>query len=117
MVRNLGVENVADGYAEDLLAAAKAAEPEGFDAALLTAGGEVTKTVMQSMKKDGRVAYPNGVFPLPTSENLKAVAYNGEPDADIISRLVHYVKNGNVKAHVDKVFPLEQASAAHVALQ
>ncbi|WP_225218632.1 quinone oxidoreductase family protein [Planococcus wigleyi] len=117
MVRNLGIENVADGYNEDLLAAAITAEPEGFDAALLTAGGETAKTVMQSVKKEGRVAYPNGVFPLPTSEDFKVIAFNGEPDADIISRFVHYVKSGNVKAHVDKVFPLEQASAAHVALQ
>lgn len=117
MVHNLGVKNVADGYAENLLAAAKAAEPEGFDAALLTAGGEAAKSVMQSMKKNGRIAYPNGVFPLPESKDFKTIAYNGDPDADIISRFVHYVKNGNVKAHVDKVFTLEQASAAHVALQ
>lgn len=117
MVRNLGIESVADGYTDDLLAAAKAAEPEGFDAALLTAGGETTKTVIQSMKKDGRIAYPNGVFPLPESKDFKTVAYNGDPDADIISRFVHYVKSGHVKAHVDKVFTLEQASDAHVALQ
>ena len=117
MVRNLGIENVADGYNEDLLAAAITAEPEGFDAALLTAGGETAKTVMQSVKKDGRIAYPNGVFPLPECKGFKTVAYNGDPDADIISRFVHYVKSGNVKAHVDKVFTLEQASDAHVALQ
>lgn len=117
MVRNLGIENAADGYGEHLLAAARAAEPEGFDAALLTAGGETAKTVMQSMKKDGRIAYPNGVHPLPESEHVKAVSYNGEPDADIISRVVQYVKNGNVKTHIDKMFTLEKASAAHVALQ
>ena len=117
MVRNLDIENAADGYKENLLAAARAAEPEGFDAALLTAGGETAKTVMQSMKKDSRIAYPNGVFPLPESKDFKIVAYNGEPDADIISRFVHYVKSGNVKVHVDKVFILEEASAAHVALQ
>lgn len=117
MVRKLGIEHVADGYKGDLLSAAKAVAPLGFDAALLTAGGETTKTIMQSIKTDGRIAYPNGVFPLPASDEFKTVSYNGEPDADIISRLTHYVKSGNVKAHIDKTFALEEASAAHVALQ
>lgn len=117
MVRKLGIENVVDGYKDDLLSAAKAVEPEGFDAALLTAGGEAAKTIAQMMKADGRIAYPNGVFPLPESDEVQAVSYNGDPDADIISRFTHYVKNGNVRAHIDNSFPLEQASSAHLALK
>ncbi|WP_298833145.1 NADP-dependent oxidoreductase [uncultured Planococcus sp.] len=117
MVRKLGIENVVDGHKDDLLSAAKAVEPEGFDAALLTAGGEAIKTIAQMMKTDGRIAYPNGVFPLPESDEVKAVSYNGDPDADIISRFTHYVKSGNVRAHIDHSFPLEQASSAHLALK
>ncbi len=117
MVRKLGIENIADGYRNDLLSAAKAVEPEGFDAALFTAGGEITKTIMQSIKPGGKAAYPNGVYPLPTSEKIKVTAFNGEPDGDIISRFTNHVKMGNVKAHIDKSFSLENAFAAHLALQ
>lgn len=117
MVRELGIENAIDGHGEDLLSALKIVEPEGFDVALFTAGGETAKTIVQAMKPGGRIAYPNGVYPLPpVNENVELLGYNGEPDADILGRLHDYLQTGNVKAHVDKTFSLEDAYSAHLAL-
>ena len=61
MVRELGIDNVIDGYGADLLSALKIVEPEGFDAALFTAGGETANTIAQAILPGGRIAYPTGV--------------------------------------------------------
>ncbi|MGI2326720.1 NADP-dependent oxidoreductase [Planococcus sp. YIM B11945] len=115
MVRKLGIENVVDGYREDLLAALQSFAPSGFDAALLTAGGEQANLILQAMKKDGRAVFPNGVYPEPVGE-VETTGYNGEPNADIISRFKNYLETGQVKAHIGGSFALEDASSAHLAL-
>ncbi|WP_422124478.1 zinc-binding alcohol dehydrogenase family protein [Planococcus sp. X10-3] len=117
MVKELGIENVVDGHRADLLAEAKRVEPAGFDAALLTAGGATAQSIVQTIKPDGRIAYPNGVYPLPSAdEAVKLIGYNGEPDADILGRLHNYLQTGNVRAHIDQTFSLDDAQSAHLAL-
>src|SRR5499427_10903692 len=61
LAKRLGADAVANGRKDDVEAAARAFG--GFDAALVTAGGETTDRALRAMKKNGRVAYPNGVEP------------------------------------------------------
>jgi NADPH:quinone reductase-like Zn-dependent oxidoreductase len=61
LAKRLGSDAVANGRKDDIEAAARAFAPGGLDAALVTAGGESTDRALRAMKKDGRVAYPNGV--------------------------------------------------------
>ena len=65
LAKRLGADAVADGRKDDVEAAARAFAPGGLDAALVTAGGESTDRALRLMKKNGRVAYPNGVMPAP----------------------------------------------------
>lgn len=118
MVRTLGIDNVINGYKDDILSTALSYAPKGFDAALLTAGGDKANLVTQCVKNGGRIAYPNGIYPVPTVSNeLNMIGYNGEPDADIINRFNNYIKTGNIKAYIDKTFLLDEASIAHIALE
>jgi NADPH:quinone reductase len=65
LCKGLGADAVVDGRSGDVLAAARAFAPEGIDAALFTAGGEVADRAAQAMREGGRIAYPSCVHPKP----------------------------------------------------
>ncbi|WP_025852555.1 quinone oxidoreductase family protein [Paenibacillus ehimensis] len=117
MVQKLGSEVVIDGRADDITLAASRFAPDGFDAALFTAGGEAANAAVACIRPGGRIAYPNGIHPaLQAGDRIKVSGYNGEPDPEIISRLHHYIKNGPLSVHIDRTFLLEEARDAHLAL-
>ena len=64
-VRGLSADKVVDGHKEDVLAAARQFAPNGLDAVLLTTGGEAAEKSLAALRTGGRVAYPNGVQPVP----------------------------------------------------
>ena len=54
----------------------------------VTAGGDITNKALEAVKDGGRVAYPNGVEPIPkVRAEVKAIAYDGEPDTRAINKL------------------------------
>lgn len=117
MLRTLGVDAVVDGRKEDALSAARKFAPAGFGAALLTAGGELANSLVRCVRPGGRIAYPNGIHPIPAaSPAIRLTGYNGEPEPEIIMRLHHWIRSGKVKVHIDQVFLLEDADKAHWAL-
>jgi NADPH:quinone reductase-like Zn-dependent oxidoreductase len=70
-----------------------------------------------AIRKGGRIAYPHGVMPEPAApENVAIEAYDGEFDPALIDRLNALINSGPFEVHVDKTFRLEEASAAHDAL-
>lgn len=118
MLRTFGIDSVVDGRKDDLLSAASKFAPTGFDAALLTAGGELGNSVVQCVRRGGRIAYPNGIYPVPeTRPDLIVTGYNGEPEPEIIQRLNKWISSGKLNVHIDQVFSLEDAYQAHLALE
>lgn len=65
LARRLGADAVVDGREGDVVAAAREFAPDGVDAALLTAGGDVARLVLSTLREGGRAAYPHGVEPEP----------------------------------------------------
>jgi len=117
LARRLGADAAVDGHADDVLARAREFAPDGFDAALVTAGGDATSRALQAMREGGRVAYPNGVQPEPEAgEGIGLTAYNGEPDGEIVARVAERISAIDLQVHVDRVFALEQVADAHRAL-
>jgi NADPH:quinone reductase len=115
--KKLGADSVVDGRSDDVLNAAEEFAPNGIDAALVTAGGERTNRALLAVRKSGRIAYPNGVMPEPTApEGVAIESYDGEFDPALIDRLNALIDSGPFEVHVDKTFRLEEASAAHDAL-
>jgi NADPH:quinone reductase-like Zn-dependent oxidoreductase len=114
LAKRLGADAVANGRKDDIEAAARAFAPGGLDAALVTAGGEVTDRALRAMKKDGRVAYPNGVTPAPTAPSGVSVqSYDMEPTPQQIERLNRLIESGPFEVHVARTFPLDKAADAH----
>lgn len=117
-VRSFGVDAVVDGRKDDVQGAAKAFAPDGFDAALLTAGGELANAVVRYVRPGGRAAYPFGINPIPDPRtDIHMTGYHGEPEPDIIGRLNAWVRSRKLSVHVDRVFDLEDAWHAHLALR
>lgn len=117
MIRRLGVDSVVDGYREDVMFATSKFAPKGFDAALFTTGGELANSLVQCVRTNGRIAYPNGIYPIPKSKSdISITGYNGEPEPEILQRINSLISTGKIKAHIDKVFLLEDAYKAHLAL-
>ena len=112
LAKRLGADAVANGRKDDIEAAARAFG--GLDAALVTAGGEATDRALRAMKKNGRVAWPNGVEPVPNAPSgVKVLSYDIEPSPQQLEKLNRLIESGPFEVHVAHVFPLDKAADAH----
>jgi len=117
LAKELGADIAVDGRGDNVLQAARKFAPNGLDAALVTAGGELTDEALLAIRQGGRIAYPHGVMPEPTAPDGVAIeAYDGENSAALIERLNGLIDSGPFEVHVDRTFRLEEASQAHKAL-
>ncbi len=88
LVRYLGADMAIDGHRDDVRAAARVMAPEGIDAALVLVGGDDANDALKAVRAKGRVAYPNGVEPLPIApEGVTLFAYDGTPAPEAFDRL------------------------------
>ena len=118
LVRRLGADVVVNGRTDDVTAAAQAFAPAGLDAALMTAGGDAADRALVAIREGGRVAYPNGVEPVPkVRPGVRLSNYNVVVDPKAIDKLNRLIEAGPFEAHVARTFRLEQAAAAHKALE
>ena len=117
-VKRLGADAAVDGRSDNVLDVAREFATDGIDAALVTAGGEAIDRALSAIRLDGRVAYPNGVMPQPKAPHRVSLdAYDGEGGREAIDRLNELIEAGPFEVHLHRVFPLEQAAAAHAALE
>ena len=117
LVKRLGADVTLDGHSEDVEAAARKFAPGGVDAALVTAGGAAIDRALAAVRDGGRVAYPNGVEPIPqVRSGVECQSYDGWPDAEAIEKLNHLIESGPFEVHIARTFPLSQAAEAQRAL-
>jgi NADPH:quinone reductase-like Zn-dependent oxidoreductase len=110
----IGADLAINGRTDDIVAMAKQFAPGGIDTALLAASGPAADKALTALKPTGRVAYPNGVQPLPKPPaGITATAYDCDPNPEIFARLQRLVGTAPFTVHVAKTFPLEQAADAH----
>lgn len=118
LVEQLGADAVVNGRSENVLQVAHEFAPDGIDAALVTAGGEATDRALTAIRNGGRVAYPNGVMPIPNApDGVSVEAYDGEGGRERFDKLNRLIEAGPFEVRVYRTFPLEQAADAHAALE
>jgi NADPH:quinone reductase-like Zn-dependent oxidoreductase len=115
LVRRLGADGAVDGKRGDLTAAARRFAPDGVDAVLAFVGGKSLAACLDALKpRGGRLAYPNGVEPVPRKrKGVKVVAYDGVPGVREFQRLNRAVEGSKLKVPTAKGYVLAQASAAY----
>lgn len=114
----LGADAVVDGRKDDILVAASTFAPGGLDAALVTVGGETTERALRAVKGSGRIAWPNGVLPVPATTPAATVSYyDGDRGRSATERLNAIIDASAFETHVARTFALDQVKDAHLALR
>jgi NADPH2:quinone reductase len=119
LVRRLGAEGAVEGHGGDIVASARKFAPDGFDAGLLTAGGDAADRALTTMRDGGRVTTPGGPGPaLKVPPNVRLVSYDYKGyDRASINRFNELIDAGPFEVHLDNTFSLDQAADAHRALE
>lgn len=118
LARDLGAEHAIDGRRDDVVAAAHDFAPQGLDAALVTVGGEATNRALNAMAENGRVAYPQGVQPIPkVAGNTQLLSYDGDRSRSSTDRLNALIESGQFKVHIAQTFALNDIKQAHQMLK
>jgi NADPH2:quinone reductase len=117
LVRRLGADAAVDGKRDDVAAAARRFAPEGVDAVLAFAGGKALTRCLDSVRRGGRVAYPNGVEPAPRKRRgLRVKAYDAVSGVREFERLNRAVEAARLQVVIAAAYPLAQARKAHARL-
>jgi len=115
-VRRLGADDAVDGEDGDIAAAARRFSSKGVHAVLATVGSGLDQ-VIDTVRKGGRVAYPNGVEPVPKERpGIEIISYDGQAGVREFEALNHAIEQGNVVVPIVAEFPLDQAASAHERL-
>ena len=116
LVHRLGAEVAIDGRTGDITAAARAFAPKGADAVLAFAGGDALEKCLNALRAGGKVAYPNGVEPVPNSRpGLNMVPYDalfGDQKVQW-AELNRAVEAKKFEVPIAATFALAEAADAH----
>ena len=112
LVKSLGADAVVDGRHGDIAAAAHEFAPGGIDALLALAGGEALERCIASLKKDGRLAYPNGVPPPAPHAGVTVTHYDAVPGPAEFERLNTAITAAKLVVPLAGEYPLAAAAEA-----
>ncbi len=104
----------------DMAAAARRLAPNGVDAVLGLVGGDALERCIDTLRKDGegRFAYLYGVEPQPRSRyGIQKTVYSYIANERRLASLSDAMQKSGWKIIIAGEFPLDQAAAAHQALE
>ena len=114
LVREMGADMAVDSRHEDVAAAARRFAPDGINAVLALTGGDALEDLLGAVRREGRLAYPNGVEPVPVKRRgVKLIAYDGISGIREFERLNRAVTSAKLKVPISERFPLADAAKAH----
>lgn len=114
LAQRLGADATVNGRDGDAVVAAREFAPGGFDAALVTAGGEAADRALLSVRDGGRVACPDGVMPYPTIRSgVELIRYNGARGQAATDKLNRLIESGPFDVHIARTFPFDRVVDAH----
>lgn len=116
-VRRLGPDLVVDGKRDSVEAIARAFAPDGVDAVLAFVGGPSLTRCLSTLRRGGRVAYPNGISPVPRPRRgITITAYDAEPGIRELERLDRAWTQTHLQIPIAKTYTLANAIRAHQRL-
>lgn len=113
LVKRLGADGAIEGHSKSLLRRLRELGPDGFDGALVFAGGNGWRRELELVVAGGCVAWPNGVEPVPqVPRGVKRASYNGEDSPGAFARLEELVSRGPFHVELTRTYPLEATAQA-----
>jgi NADPH:quinone reductase len=117
LVREMGADLAVDTRHDEIVEAVRRFDPDGADAVLAFAGGDALEGALGALKRSGRLAYPNGVAPVPRKRRgIKVIPYDGISGVREFERLNRAVQAAKLKVPISEAFPLANAAKAHERL-
>jgi NADPH:quinone reductase-like Zn-dependent oxidoreductase len=118
LVQGLGAHGFFDPRSDDAADQLRSLAPDGIDAVLALAGGETLERCLDQVREEGRIAYPNGVEPVPRRrKKVKLIAYDGVAGPREFKRLDRAVEEAQLRVPIAATYPLAQAAKAHERLE
>jgi NADPH:quinone reductase-like Zn-dependent oxidoreductase len=88
--------------------------PKGVDAVLVLGSGDSVLNCLDALRQGGRLAYPNGVEPVPEKRRgLKIISYDAKAGVREFEKLNRAVRKANLQVPIAAEFPLDEAAEAH----
>lgn len=113
LVKHLGADVVVDGRHGDIESAARALAPEGVDAVLALAGGDMLERCIAVLKPGGLVAFPTGIDPEPKArDGIRIVRYDAIAGPAEYQRLNQAIEALNLQVPIAAEYSLADASKA-----
>lgn len=116
---SLGADAAADGKTKDIAEAVRRFAPKGVDCVLALAGGPGLEKCLEATREGSRVAYPNGVEPVPREHHgVELLAYDavsGIREFDHLQRAIETVPEFQVP--IAEIFTLDTADKAHERIE
>jgi NADPH:quinone reductase-like Zn-dependent oxidoreductase len=117
-VRRLGADAAADGKRDDLAEAASAFAPDGVDAVLAFVGGKPLTQLLDAVRRGGRLAFPNGIEPVPRKRRgLSVKSYDATPGVREFERLGHAIDAARLEVPIAASYTLDRARNAHQRIE
>jgi NADPH:quinone reductase-like Zn-dependent oxidoreductase len=114
----LGAHEAVNGKAEDITDAARRFAPNGVDAVLGLAGGPGFRKCMAATRDGSRVAYPNGVEPVPRKrKGVEMLAYDAASGIREFEHLDRAVVEANLEVPIAATYNLASAAKAHERIE
>jgi NADPH:quinone reductase-like Zn-dependent oxidoreductase len=112
----LGADDAVDGRRGDIVAAAGRFAPDGIDAVLGLAGGGLEQC-LDTLRRGGRCAYPNGVEPEPKKRHgIEIVSYDAVAGPRQFERLGRAVDEAELEVPISDAYELADAAKSHERL-
>src|SRR5258706_546514 len=113
LARKLGADAAIDGRDGDVAGAARAFAPDGVDAIVAFTGGKALTTCLDTLRRGGRLAYPNGIEPVPKKRRgIRTNPYDGIAGRTQWKRLPPAITAGRRPGPHPAAFPLSRARRA-----
>jgi len=117
LARKLGADAAIDGRDGDIAGAARAFAPDGVDAILALTGGKALTKCLDTLRRGGRLAYPNGIEPVPKKRRgIRTKPYDaiaGRAQWELLSRAITAAR---LQVPIAAEFALAEAARAHERL-
>ena len=118
LARKLGADAAVDGRDGDIAGAARTFAPDGVDAILALTGGKALTKCLDTLRRGGRLAYPNGIEPVPKKRRgVKTKPYDGIAGQAQFERLSRAVTAARLQVPITGEFALGEAVRAHERLE
>jgi NADPH2:quinone reductase len=114
LVRKLGADAAVDARNGDIAGAVQEFAPEGVDAILALVGGETLDRCVDTLRKGGRLVYPNGIDPAPKRRpGIMTKSYDASSSRKEFEQMGRAVEAARLQVPIAAEFALAEAARAH----